>query len=376
MEEQKRVPKLRFAEFSDDWKRRNLGETCEVKTGNKDTKNKVDEGKYPFYVRSNTIEKIDTYSYDGEAILTSGDGVGVGKNFHYVNGKFDYHQRVYALKVFKEGFNAKFIYQVFSEKFYRRVLGLSAKNSVDSVRMDFITKMKIGFPSLPEQQKIATFLSSVDKKIQQLQQKQTLLEQYKKGVMQRIFPSAGLGQAQQLRFTKKNGSGYPDWEEKRLGEVARKESSNISANRIEDNFGEYKVYGATGFIKSIDFYEVEEDYISIVKDGAGVGRTLLCEAKSSVLGTLDIIKPKKDVNLYFLYSLLNNLNFIKYITGSTIPHIYFKDYSRARIKIPCKEEQTQIAHFLSAIDTKIAVVQTQIEHTQRFKKGLLQQMFV
>ena len=144
-----------------DWEEKRLGEVCNVKTGNKDTQDRIDDGAYPFYVRSNTVEKINSFSFNGEAILTSGDGVGVGKNFHYVNGKFDYHQRVYCLNSFNENYSGKFIYQVFVEKFYRRVIRLSAKNSVDSVRMSMITEMKVLFPSLPEQQKIALFLSNI-----------------------------------------------------------------------------------------------------------------------------------------------------------------------------------------------------------------------
>ncbi len=91
---------------------------------------------------------------------------------------------------------------------------------------------------------------------------------------------------------------------------------------------------------------------------------------------MDIIKPKINANLYFIYSLLNNIDFTKYITGSTIPHIYFKDYSKEKIKLPSIKEQTKISNFLSAIDDKIEKVDTQIEHTQQFKKGLLQQLFV
>ena len=98
---------MRFPNFEGEWKVKKLGEVCEIKTGNKDTQNKVENGKYPFFVRSNTVEKIDSYSYDGEAILTSGDGVGVGKNFHYINGKFDFHQRVYALRNFRNGYSGK-----------------------------------------------------------------------------------------------------------------------------------------------------------------------------------------------------------------------------------------------------------------------------
>ena len=165
------VPKLRFKGFEDSWKLELLGNTCRVTTGGKDTQNRIDGGAYPFFVRSNTVERINSYSFDGEAILTSGDGVGVGKNFHYINGKFDFHQRVYALLEFKANYSGKFIYQLFVEKFHKRVMRLSAKNSVDSVRMNMITEMNIGFPTLPEQQKIASFLSAVDEKVQLLNRK-------------------------------------------------------------------------------------------------------------------------------------------------------------------------------------------------------------
>ena len=151
------APKLRFNGFAEPWKPELLGNTCKVTTGGRDTQNRVENGLYPFFVRSNTVERINSFSYDGEAILTSGDGVGVGKNFHYINGKFDFHQRVYALLEFKENYSGKFIYQLFVEKFHKRVMRLSAKNSVDSVRMNMITEMSIAFPTLPEQQKIASF---------------------------------------------------------------------------------------------------------------------------------------------------------------------------------------------------------------------------
>jgi type I restriction enzyme S subunit len=158
--------------------------------------------------------------------------------------------------------------------------------------------------------------------------------------------------------------------------VASKKSSNIAANKIEENIGEFIIYGASGILKSVDFFEEENDDISIVKDGAGVGRILFCKGKSSVLGTLDIIKPNQNINTYFLYCLLNNIDFTKYITGSTIPHIYFKDYKNEDCGIPSLSEQTKIANFLSAIDSKINHCGMQIEKMEGWKKGLLQQMFV
>lgn len=180
---------LRFKDenrkYFPDWEVKKLGEVCEIKTGNKDTQDKLKNGKFSFYVRSNTIERIDTYSYEGEAILTSGDGV--GKNFHYLNGKFDFHQRVYSLRKFDKNYSGKFIYIVFSSQFYKRVKRLSAKNSVDSVRMDMISKMDINFPSLPEQTKIANFLSKIDAKINAVNKQIETTKTYKKGLLQRMF---------------------------------------------------------------------------------------------------------------------------------------------------------------------------------------------
>ena len=202
-----------------------------------------------------------------------------------------------------------------------------------------------------------------------MSRKKELLEQYKKGIMQQLFSS-------KLRFKDENGNYYPNWEEKKLSDVATKKSSNISANKIEDNFGDFIIYGASGILKKVDFYKEESDYISIVKDGAGVGRLLYCKGKSSVLGTMEIISPKQNIDTYFLYCLLSNIDFVKYVTGSTIPHIYFKDYSSEISGIPSLREQQKIAHFLSGIDSKIEQVNGELVKTQEFKKGLLQQMFV
>ena len=158
-----------------------------VITGSKDTQNKVDNGNYPFFVRSDTVERINTYSFEGEAVLTSGDGVGVGKIFHYVNCKFDYHQRVYNIHNFKSNILGKYFYEFFKANFYSRVSRLSAKNSVDSVRREMITKMNILIPPLEEQKQIAEILSTVDNKLENLKEKKLFFEELKKGLMQKLL---------------------------------------------------------------------------------------------------------------------------------------------------------------------------------------------
>lgn len=189
--EGKTVPEWRFPEFrnSNEWKKNLINDFAKVTTGNKDTQNKIDNGKYPFFVRSQTVEYIDTYTLDCEAILTSGDGVGVGKNFHYIIGKFDFHQRVYCIYDFQKEIYGKFIYYYFSEHFQKRVMQLSAKNSVDSVRRSMITDMPMYIPKFTEQQKIADFLSSVDELIAAQAEKIEALKEHKKGLLQGLFPS-------------------------------------------------------------------------------------------------------------------------------------------------------------------------------------------
>ncbi len=184
------VPKYRFKEFEKDrvWVEKMIEQIAKVTTGNKDTQNKVENGKYPFFVRSQTVERINSFSFDGEAILTSGDGVGVGKNFHYINCKFDFHQRVYCIYDFDNEVCGQFVFMFFSQHFNERVMRMSAKNSVDSVRMAMITEMPISLPSKKEQQKIASCLSSLDSLITAQAEKIEQMKLHKKGLMQGLFP--------------------------------------------------------------------------------------------------------------------------------------------------------------------------------------------
>lgn len=186
--EGKNVPDLRFPEFqaSEKWERKIIQDICNITTGNKNTQDKKENGIYPFFVRSPKVERIDSWSFDGEAILTAGDGVGVGKIFHYYVGKMGVHQRVYLL--YDIQCNSKYLYYFFSEFFYERVKKMSAKNSVDSVRKDMISDMPLLLPSSQEQQKIADCLSSLDELIEATSQKVEILKEHKKGLMQQLFP--------------------------------------------------------------------------------------------------------------------------------------------------------------------------------------------
>jgi len=390
------TPVLRFKGFNDKWDSQLLGNACTVTTGNKDTQNRIEGGLYPFFVRSNTVERINSYSFDGEAILTSGDGVGVGKNFHYINGRFDFHQRVYALVNFKKNYCGKFIYHVFVEKFYKRVIRLSAKNSVDSVRMNMITEMPIYFPSLSEQQKIATFLSAIDEKIQQLARKKELLEQYKKGVMQQLFSG-------KLRFKPQNGKAYPKWEEKRLGDLGN--TFNGLTGKTKENFGEGKPYiqymqifanskidiSKCGLVQinkneeqqRVKYGDVFFTTSSETPDEIGTCSVLMNEVGEMYLNSFCFgFRPNslEQLTPSFASYLFRNEIFrriiIRLAQGSTRYNMSKVQLMKLRVLLPSKEEQQKIASYLSSLDTKIESVATQITQSQTFKKGLLQQMFV
>jgi type I restriction enzyme S subunit len=162
-------------EIPSHWSKVRLRYLCDITTGNRDTVHREDEGQYPFFVRSKTIEKISTFSYDGEAILTAGDG-DICKIWHHVNEKFDFHQRVYMLYNFKK-LNGRFLYYYISENFYYDVFKLSAKNTVDSLRLPMFLNFPVSVPPIQEQNKIAQYLDHQTAIIDQLiQQKEKLIE--------------------------------------------------------------------------------------------------------------------------------------------------------------------------------------------------------
>ena len=183
-----KVPEIRFAGFTGDWEQRKISDMCSISTGKSNTQDKVDDGEYPFYVRSPIIERSTKYLYDEEAVLTVGDGVGTGKVFHYVNGKYDLHQRCYRMYDFTDALNAKYFYHVFSKLFYNRVMSMTAKTSVDSVRMEMIADMKIPTPNIKEQEKVEAVFTNLDNLIALHQRKHETLKEIKKYMLQNMFP--------------------------------------------------------------------------------------------------------------------------------------------------------------------------------------------
>jgi len=170
-----------------EWDVTTVDQIASITTGDKDTQDADPNAEYPFFVRSQTVERISSYSFDGEAVLTAGDGVGTGKVFHYINGRFDFHQRVYCMHSFAEDMLGYYFFCFFQAHFMERVAQFSAKGSVDSVRRHMITKMFVPKPGRGEQEWIVDILRSSEKTIRDHTAALEKLRHIKTGLMQDLL---------------------------------------------------------------------------------------------------------------------------------------------------------------------------------------------
>lgn len=179
--------KKRLPGFTEEWVEKKLGDISHIKTGNRNGDQAVLNGLYPFFVRSQNVYRIDSYSFDGEAILVPGEG-GIGNIFHYIKGKFDYHQRVYKISHFNNSVCGKYIYFYMLRYFGDYALSLTVKATVDSLRLSTFEKFMISMPNnIKEQQAIATILSDMHKEISDLEAKRDKYRLIKQGMMQKLL---------------------------------------------------------------------------------------------------------------------------------------------------------------------------------------------
>lgn len=162
------------------------------------------------------------------------------------------------------------------------------------------------------------------------------------------------------------------WEWKKLKDICEKGSSSVKQGDLKGVNGDYPIYGASGFIQNVDFFQQSQEYIGIVKDGSGVGRTMLLPAKSSVIGTLQYILPKEGNSLKFINYALQNFDFSKLIQGAAIPHIYFKDYGEMNLAVPPIDEQKRIVKVLDETFEKIEKIKANAQANLQNAKDLFQ----
>jgi type I restriction enzyme S subunit len=272
-----------------------------------------------------------------------------------------------------------------NQKLRKKISTLAKGSSISNVYNSDLKKLEINLPTLPEQQKIANFLSSVDKKIEQLRQKVKLLKDYKTGVMQQIF-------SQQIRFKDDNGEAFSDWEVKTLKEVTKINQglqipiSKRYKEKIKDSF----FYITNEFLKekSQKKYFIKNPSKSVLCNEEDILMTRTGNTGQVVTGVKGVfhnnffkIKFNKEncykwYLYYFLKSFKTQRNILKLAGSSTIPDLNHGDFYNIKMPFPVIKEQEKIANYLSSIDEKIQQAQTQVAQAQQFKKGLLQQLFV
>ena len=160
-----------------------------------------------------------------------------------------------------------------------------------------------------------------------------------------------------------------------LEDVSEKAGSNLAQKDIVDLEGDYPIYGASGYIGNVDFYHQDRAYIAVVKDGAGVGRTMYLPEKSSVIGTLQYIIPKENIVPKYLYYAIKNMHLEKYYMGAAIPHIYYKDYKHEVFELPDQMEQLKIVDILDKTEEIIKTSSLLIDELDELIKSRFVEMF-
>lgn len=395
-----------IGEIPEEWSIRRLRFLCSITTGNKDTINAKDDGQYPFYVRSPKIEKIDTYSFDGEAVLTAGDGVGAGKVFHYVNGKFDYHQRVYNLHYFKN-IKGKYVYYYLKENFIKEIEKSNAKSTVDSVRLPMLLNFPIVLPSMEEQNNITKYLDNKCNKIDQTieKEKQVIekLKEYKQSVITEAV-TRGLNPDVSMK-----DSGV-EW----IGEIP--EHWNIRRLRYlgicQNGISKSAEYFGSGypFVSYGDVYknmELPENVIGLVESSESdrrtysvekgdifftrtsetieeIGLTCVCSntiENATFAGFLIRVRPinKEDLNIgyskYYFSSNMHRRFFVKEMNLVIRASLSQELLKKLPVLLPPIKEQQQIANYLdkkcSSIDKIISNKEKVIEKLTEYKKSLI-----
>ncbi len=342
----------------EDWEVDYIQNLAQITTGAKNTQDKVDAGIYPFFVRSQTVERINTYCFDGEAVLTAGDGVGTGKIFHYIDGRFDFHQRVYKISNFSNLLNGYYFYLYFSRYFYSRIAQMTAKSSVDSVRRDMIAEMTIILPTKSEQTAIANALNDADSLITALSK---LIEK-KKAIKQ--------GAMQELLRPKKG------WEVKKLGEICKTiTTGKLDANAMEPN-GTYRFYTCAKDYYFIDTYAFDAEALLISGNGENVGYVHYYNGKFNAYQRTYVLTGFNQNILYvkkYLDVFLSKRIDVEVNLGNT-PYIKMGTLTEMDIFFPTPSEQTRIAQILSDMDTEIESLQKKLEKYKLIKQGMMQSL--
>ena len=366
------VPKLRFKEFNDEYKSIKLKDVSEIYDGTHETPNYVEKG-VKFVSVENISNLLDTTKFIPESdynkykikpkyndvFMTRIGDIGTS-SIYKSDEELAYYVSLALLRtkdnhiLIPDYLNQYIKNNSFQKELYNRTIHVAFPKKINTGE---IGECSINLCSDKEQLKVSNFLSLLDKKIELQSKKIEDLKLFKLYIRKKIFSSN----------TNNNI---------RLKEIVNCESSNITLADIENDNGIYPVYGATGFIKNIKNYKFDSEYIAIVKDGAGVGRTMICPKNSSILTTMNALTIKNNYPLNYICEMINTISFDKYIVGSGIPHIYFKDYGNEEFMLHNENDANKFDSVFKCLDRKIELLNVSLDKLNILKKGLMQGMFV
>ena len=367
---------MRFPEFTEEWEEHALAEYLDFKNGlNPDVK-RIGRG-LPFIsvmdiladgtinydsIRGKveaTEREIENFSVEKGDILfqrSSETLEDVGRANVYMDNRTAVYGG-FVIRGRKIGdYNPLFFKYLLSTPLARkRTCRMGAGAQHFNIGQDGLSKISLCFPLMEEQNKIARLLSLIDERIATQNKIIDKLQSLIKGIAQNV-----------ARNNKPNI---------RLSECLECSSSTLQESDVCEN-GTYPVYGANGIVGYLNNYNTEKEAVYIIKDGSGVGTVSYVTGKCSATGTLNTLQAKEGYSLQYLYYMLKVFNFETYKTGMAIPHIYFKDYGKAKIFCPSYTEQLKYARLLSAIDNKLSAEQSILTDLSLQKQYLLRQMFI
>ena len=377
------VPALRFKEFSGDWEVKVFADILIKNRLGGNYANSENETNYPLIKMGNLdrgnikLNKIEYIIQD--EVINPEDKINYGDLFFNTRNTLDLVGKVaiWRNELPKAYYNSNLMLIKFDNNFFMNYR-LNSHNGMESLKAiatgttsvaaiytKDLLKIKLEIPSLPEQTKIANFLTAVDEKINLLTQKATLLSQYKKGVMQQIF-------SQELRFKDDDGQVFPEWEEKNISEVL-KIGSGKDYKKLAS--GDIPVYGTGGYMLSVNDFLYDGESVCIGRKGT-IDRPVLLTGKFWTVDTLFYTHSFIKSLPRFIYAVFQNIDWKNYNEASGVPSLSKSTIEKIGINIPSLPEQNKIANFLTAIDEKITNNKTQLDAVKQYKQGLLQQMFV
>ena len=346
----------------DKWDVDRIKNRASITTGAKNTQDKIDDGEYPFFVRSQTVERINTYSYDGEAVLTAGDGVGTGKVFHYITGKFDFHQRVYKISDFSNTLDGRYFFFYFSNHFLNRIMQMTAKSSVDSVRREMIADMQIPLPSIPEQTAIATALSDTDKLIGVLEKLIAKKRNIKQGAMQELLT----GKRRLPGFSGK-------WETKKLGDILKIKHGRSQKEVVREH-GAFPIVATGGVIGWASEPIYYKPSVLIGRKGT-IDAPQYFDAPFWAIDTIFYSEIFNYANAKFIFYRFNLVDWQNYNEASGVPSLNAKTIESIEIDIPSTNaEQASIANVLSDMDADIEKLEQELAKYRMIKQGMMQEL--